>query len=116
MNVYKLYVLTTPYLRNMGRFKIGITKMTERDLLNTYLRALPDAFLLLFAQHSKAPVIEMTLKKRLRDCAVMNTNGRQSEWVDLDEEKLLMEVGSEMIKHKNRRRRVIRHNSSSYSS
>lgn len=114
MSANKVYVLTTPYLRRLGRFKIGITKMTDKQLLNTYLRALPDVMLLLFKEHARAPLIELTLKRRLRKFIVVNINGRRSEWVDIDEEALLDEVKKELARHRNGRgkRRIIHRKSS----
>lgn len=84
------YIVTCPLYEAANRFKIGIHSGDMKKLIKRYETYHPDCEFKLIYQSNRATEIESNMLKLLEQHRVIkNSSGNQSEWVDLEYDKII---------------------------
>lgn len=85
-----IYIVTSPEMRQAGKFKVGFHTGDRDKLLHRYITALNQVELVMFIRGTLAE--ERTVHDRLSPYRVPNHNGKASEWYSMPERALITKV------------------------
>lgn len=83
INLYGLYIVSTPDQINKNTFKVGIHSGTQRKLISRYHTYFPDILILFYFPSEKADQLEKEVFNKLENNRVCDGDNHHTEWIIL---------------------------------